>query len=69
MKRVFGSIFAGIFFVSGAVVMMILITGAFRWCNIMLQNQIPGPMEWLGIIFIALLAGMVGATLFLIDTD
>ena len=60
MKRIFGSIWAGLVFISGAIVAMILITGAFRWCNAMLQNQIPDPMDWLGIIFIALIAGVIG---------
>lgn len=48
---------------------ILLLTGAFRFAATFIDNTTPGFIEWLGMIFVVVIAGTIGLVWFIYDTE
>ena len=48
---------------------ILLLTGAFRFAAAFIDNTTPGFIEWLGMIFVVVIAGTIGLVWFIYDTE
>lgn len=67
-KRVLNVLIVGSFFAAMTMLLLILIVGAVMFAHAIVTESIPTGVELIGMIFLMLVGGMVGAMLYINDT-
>lgn len=51
------------------IMTIILLTGAFRFAVAVIENRIPDPLEWIGMIFVGLILGCIGLGYYFLNEE
>lgn len=69
MKRFIRTLLAGLMFAVMTVTLMVMIGGALMWVAAFVTDTAPTTLENIGIIFVMLIGGGIGAVWYFCDTE
>lgn len=69
IKKILSHIMVLFYFGMAGFVVVLLLTGAFKFATAFIENRTPGLIEWLGMIFVVVLTGVLGLALYSEDTE